>query len=408
MRAPGAMAKKGRRSGRLLLEGATLVTAAGARRGDLAIAGDRFDEVGRVTQARGDRVVDLTGRFIAPGLIDCHTHVVLDGDPDPMLITKRSDAELAAMGGGLAGATLRAGITTVRDNGSRNFVNVGVRNAINSGHIAGPRMFAAGEWLTMTGGHCHFMGHEVDGVDEARKAARLQMKMGSDCVKVIATGGVLTPGVDHRAAQLVTEEIRTIVEESKRAGRKVSAHAHGGDGIKNAVEAGCASVEHGTFMDEEGARAMAKAGVFWVPTMKALDSMRTKGEAHGLPAFAVKKAREAEEAVAATWKLAIKHGVRVAMGTDAGTPFNYHGENAGELELYADYGLSTAQSLATATEHAAELLGRRGEVGTISRGAFADLLVLSRNPLRNLRALTDACVAVLKGGKVASGTLHPE
>jgi len=269
-------------------------------------------------------------------------------------------------------------------------------------------MFAAGEWLTMTGGHCHFMGRELDGVDEARKAARLQMKMGSDCVKVVATGGVLTPGVDHRAAQLVTEEIRTIVEEAKRAGRKVSAHAHGGDGIKNAVEAGCASIEHGTFMDEEGARAMAKAGVFWVPTMKALDEMRRKGEAHGLPAFAVKKAREAEQAIAETWKLAIKHGVRVAMGTDAGTPFNYHGENARELELYVDYGLTPAQSLATATEHGAELLGRRGEVGTLARGAFADLLVLSRNPLRGMQALSRSRVAVVKGGKVASGALEPK
>jgi imidazolonepropionase-like amidohydrolase len=381
------------------------VTAAGARRGDLALSGERIDEVGKVTQTRGDRVVDLTGRFITPGLIDCHTHVVLDGDPDPMLITKRSDAELAAMGGGLAGATLRGGITTVRDNGSRNFVNIAVRNAINGGWIDGPRMFAAGEWLTMTGGHCHFMGREVDGVDEARKAARLQMKMGSDCVKVIATGGVLTPGVDHRAAQLVTEEIRTIVEEAKRAGRKVSAHAHGGDGIKNAVEAGCASIEHGTFMDEEGARMMAKAGVFWVPTMKALDAMRTKGEAHGLPAFAVKKAREAEEAIAETWKLAIRHGVRVAMGTDAGTPFNYHGENARELELYVEYGLSPAQALASATENAAELLGQRGELGCLAPGASADLLVLDRNPLRRMGAFQASRVAVIKGGKAVSGAL---
>lgn len=397
---------KGRSTGgRTVLAGATLVTAAGARKGDIAIQGDRIDEVGRVTAQRRDLVVDLEGRFITPGLIDCHTHFVLDGDPDPLLITKRSDTELAVLGSSLAGATLRGGITSVRDNGSRNFVNIAIRNGINAGWIEGPRTFAAGEWLTMTGGHCHFMGREIDGPDEARKAARMQMKMGSDCIKVIATGGVLTPGVNHRAAQLVTEEIEVIVAEASRAERKVSAHAHGGDGIKNAVEAGCASVEHGTFMDEEGARMMAKAGVFWVPTMKALDDMRTKGAAHGLPEFAVMKAREAEDAIGETWRLARKHGVRVAMGTDAGTPFNYHGENAREVELYVDYGLPPADALAAATENAAELLGRKGELGAISHGAFADLLVLQRNPLRGARALATSRQAVIQGGRVVAGSL---
>jgi imidazolonepropionase-like amidohydrolase len=391
---------------RTLLVGATLVTSAGSRRADVAIEGERIVEVGELTPSKRDRVVDLTGHFLTPGLIDCHTHFVLDGDPDPLIITKRTDSDLAVLAASLAGAALRGGITSVRDNGSRNFVNIAVRNAINAGWIEGPRTFAAGEWLTMTGGHCHFMGREVDGVDEARKAARMQMKMGCDAIKVIATGGVLTPGVNHRAAQLVKEEIEVIVGEASRASRKVSAHAHGADGIKNAVEAGCASVEHGTFMDEECARMLARSGTFWVPTMKALDDMRTKGVAHGMPDYAVKKAREAEQAIGDTWKLALKHKVRVAMGTDAGTPFNYHGDNAREVELYVQFGMKPAEALATATGNAAELLGRKGELGVIAPGAFADVLVLKRNPLRDIRALLRARVAVLKGGKVVAGEME--
>ena len=394
-----------RSKGRLVLSGATLATAAGLRKADVAVEGERITEVGAVSPAKRDLVVDLAGMFLTPGLIDCHTHFVLDGDADPLIITKRSDTELAALGTSLAGATLRGGITTVRDNGSRNFVNVAVRNAINAGWAEGPRTMAAGEWLTMTGGHCHFMGHEIDGPHEARKAARLQMKMGCDSIKVIATGGVLTPGVNHRAAQLMHEEIEVIVGEASRAGRHVSAHAHGADGIKNAAEAGCASVEHGTFMDEEAARLLTKRGVFWVPTMKALDDMRTKGVSHGMPEFAVKKAREAEQAIEETWKLALRHGVRVAMGTDAGTPFNFHGDNARELELYVRYGMKPADALATATQNAAELLGKKGEVGAIVEGALADLLVLSRNPLKDVRALQRSRVAVLKGGALVSGSL---
>src|SRR5690349_12144207 len=196
---------------RTVLTGGTVVTSAGARRADVAIEGERIAEVGDLSPSKRDRVVDLTGLFVTPGIIDCHTHFVLDGDPDPLIITKRSDTDLAVLGASLAAAALRGGVTTVRDNGSRNFVNIAVLNAINGGWVEGPRTFAAGEWLTMTGGHCHFMGREIDGVDEARKAARMQMKMGCDSIKVIATGGVLTPGVNHRAAQLVKEEIDVIV-----------------------------------------------------------------------------------------------------------------------------------------------------------------------------------------------------
>jgi len=395
----------GRRAQGLVLVGATVVTAGGARRADIAIAGERILEVGRVSPSKGDVVVDLSGAFLTPGLIDCHTHFVLDGDADPQVITKRSDTELAVLGTSLAASALKGGITSVRDNGSRNFVNIAIRDAINRGWVEGPRTFAAGEWLTMTGGHCHFMGHEIDGPHEARKAARLQMKMGCDSIKVIATGGVLTPGANHRAAQLVKEEIEVIVEEAGRAQRPVSAHAHGAEGILNAAEAGCASVEHGTFMDEECARRLAQKGVFWVPTMKALDDMRTKGVEHGMPEFAVKKAREAEGAIEETWRLALKHGVRVAMGTDAGTPFNFHGDNAKEVELYVRCGMKPADALGTATENAAELLGRKGELGAIAPGAFADLLVVSRNPLRDIRALQRNRTAVLKGGRVVAGAL---
>jgi imidazolonepropionase-like amidohydrolase len=389
----------------MVLAGARVVTASGERRADVSVRGDRIERVGRVGSERGDRVVEAEGLYLVPGLIDCHTHFVLDGDPDPLVITSRSDPALAVRAVPLAAATLEGGITSVRDNGSRNFVNLEVRDAINRGWIPGPRTFAAGEWLTMTGGHGHFMGHEIDGVDEARKAARLQMKRGADCIKVMATGGVMTPGVNHRASQLVVEEISVVVEEAARAGRTVSAHAHGAGGIKNAVEAGCRSVEHGTFMDEEAARMLAKADVFWVPTMKALDDMRTKGLEHGLPEYVVRKAREAEEAVGETWRLARKHGVRVAMGTDAGTPFNYHGENAREVELYVDHGLSAREALASATESGAALLGKEGELGVIAPGALADILVLRESPLKGVAALSGDRVAVLKGGRVVAGCL---
>jgi imidazolonepropionase-like amidohydrolase len=392
---------------RTVLAGARVATAGGEARADVSIVGDRVERVGRVGSERGDRVVELDGLFLSPGLIDCHTHFVLDGDADPLAITSRSDSALSIRGVGLAAATLAGGVTAVRDNGSRNFINLELRDAINRGWVPGPRTFAAGEWLTMTGGHGHFMGHEIDGVDEARKAARLQMKRGADCIKVMATGGVMTPGVDHRASQLVVDEISVIVEEASRAGRRVSAHAHGAGGIKNAVEAGCASIEHGTFMDEEAARMMAKAGVFWVPTMKALDDMRTKGEEHGLPAYAVRKAREAEAAIEDAWRFARKHGVKVAMGTDAGTPFNYHGENAREVELYVDFGLKPREALHSATGSAADLLGKAGELGAIAPGALADLVVLKKNPLKDVRALASARVAVLKGGAVAAGALPP-
>lgn len=390
-----------------MLAGARVVTEAGEKRADVAIQGGRVERVGRVGSNRGDRVVDLDGLYLSPGLIDCHTHFVLDADPDPLAITARSDAALAIRGVGLAAATLEGGVTAVRDNGARNFVNLEIRDAIAWGWTPGPRTFAAGEWLTMTGGHGHFMGHEIDGIDEARKAARLQMKRGADCIKVMATGGVMTPGVDHRATQLVVEELEVIVEEAARAGRRVSAHAHGAGGIKNAVEAGCASVEHGTFMDEEAARMMAKAGTWWVPTMKALDDMRTKGEAHGLPEYAVRKAREAEEAIADAWRFARKHKVKVAMGTDAGTPFNYHGENAREVELYVDNGMTTRQALGSATRSAADLLGKAGQLGAITPGAMADILVLRASPLKDPRALARDRVAVLKGGEVAVGALPP-
>ncbi|HEX9708372.1 MAG TPA: amidohydrolase family protein [Candidatus Thermoplasmatota archaeon] len=399
------MGKRAARRARTVLEGARVVTASGERRADVSLRDGLVERVGRAGSERGDRVVGLDGLFLAPGLIDCHTHFVLDGDADPLAITRRSDAALAIRGVGLAAATLAGGVTAVRDNGSRNFVNLELRDAINRGWIPGPRTFAAGEWLTMTGGHGHFMGHEIDGVDEARKAARLQMKRGADCIKVMATGGVMTPGVNHRATQLVVEELAVIVEEAARAGRTVSAHAHGAEGIKNAVEAGCASVEHGTFMDEEAARMMAKAGVFWVPTMKALDDMRTKGEEHGLPDYVVRKAREAEEAIGDAWRFARKHGVRVAMGTDAGTPFNHHGENAREVELYVACGLTPREALASATEAAASLLGKAGELGAIAPGAHADLLVLRRSPLKEPKALARARVAVLKGGGVVAGRL---
>lgn len=381
----------------LVLRGGTVVDAHGVRQADVRMEDGRIVAVGDV-DVSGARKMNVSGRFVTPGLIDCHTHVVLDGGPDTVAHARRPRDELLLVALRNARANLKAGVTTARDIGSTAFVDVLVRDLVAAGLAAGPRMFVAGHFLTMTGGHAHYMGREADGVDECRKAAREQLKGGADWLKVMATGGVLTPLVDPRAPQLNEDEMRAVVEEGRKAGRWTAAHAHGGGGIGNAVRAGVRSVEHGTYLTPALADLMKRKGAYYVPTCVASVAIL---EDEDVPGWARRKAQDAVAVHEKSFRLALRKGLKIALGTDAGTPSNHHGKNARELAVMVEYGMTPKQALAAGTVVAAEMLGVEKEVGLVREGYAADLLVLTRHPLEDIGAFATALDAVIQAGTVA-------
>ncbi len=348
-------------------------------------------------------VVDLTGKTILPGLIDCHVHLMLDASPDPLKQAATERVGLSALKMALrAQRTLKSGVTTVRDLGCKGFAAIEVRDAVRSGLIPGPRMLCAGHLICMTGGHGWSIGREADGVDGVRRAAREQLKAGADVVKMMATGGILTPGVQPGAAQLTLEELRAGVEEAHKAGRKAAAHAQGTEGIRNAVLAGIDSVEHGFYLTEETVGMMLERGTYLVPTLTAVRAIARHGTESGIPPWAVEKAMAVGEAHEKSFARAMEAGVSIAMGTDAGTPFNEHGQNAQELALLVELGMSEGEAIVSATSRAAELLGIADAVGSISVGKVADLIVTSGDPLRDITVLCDpaAIESVYQAGKL--------
>lgn len=359
---------------------------------------------------RGSQVVDISGCTLLPALIDAHVHLCLDGSPDPMAVLEGTcDALLALRVASMARRTLLSGVTTVRDMGGKNGVDLVVRDAIRSGLIPGPRMLASGRAIAMTGGHGWQMAREADGPVDVRKAAREQIKAGADLVKLMATGGVMTQGVEPGSAQLTEEELRAAVEEAHKAGRRASAHAQGTQGILNALRAGIDSIEHGIFLNEEAVALMLQREVPLVPTISALHNIEVNGVAAGIPPFAVEKTKRVKASFLKSIGLAREAGVKVAMGTDAGTPFNLHGHNAGELELMVSMGgFSPDEAIKSATVIAAQVLGLERELGTVEGGKLADLLVVEGNPLEEVGILRreDAIRWILKGGKAVKADGH--
>ncbi|MFO8059952.1 MAG: amidohydrolase family protein [Bacillota bacterium] len=347
------------------------------------------------------KVVDLTGSTLLPGLIDSHVHCVLDATGDPMgNAAGESPATSALKAAGHLRATLEAGVTYIRDLGGRDYVDVDLRDAVRAGLIPGPSMQVAGRIITMTGGHGHPIGREADGVGDVARAAREQLKAGVDVVKVIATGGVMTPGVEPGCAQMSEEEMAVAVREAHNAGRKVATHAQGTSGIKNAIRAGVDSVEHGIFLDEEAVQMMKEAGVYLVPTLVAPHWIVEAGVEGGIPEYAVRKAQSVMESHLASFRMAREAGVRIAMGTDAGTPFNRHGQNAYELKLMVEAGMSPMDAILSATRVAAELLGVQDEVGTIEEGKRADMIVVSGDPLADIDEMLDVREVYVAGERV--------
>ncbi|WP_135851090.1 metal-dependent hydrolase family protein [Halorussus salinus] len=381
-----------------VLRGGTVVDADGTREADVAVEDGRIAAVGDVPDDPDDEI-DASGQFVAPGLVDAHVHVMMDGRPDPSEIDGDSDATLAYRTTANLRDALDAGVTTVRDLGSAGTLALDARDAIEEGVLDGPQVCACGQSVVMTGGHGHWFGREADGVPEVKKAVREQLKRDADVVKCMATGGVLTEGALTGMPELDEEELETIVESASAKRVPTAAHAHGTAGIKNAVRAGISSVEHGTFMDREAAELMADRGTYWVPTAKALYGIVEAGTEAGIPEFAVEKAEEAKEAWADAFEYALDAGVPIAMGTDAGTPFNFFADIPEELELMVEHGLTETQALEAATVNAADLLGL-DDVGTVAEGARADLVVLDENPLDEVAAWQSPTRVVCRGTTV--------
>lgn len=365
------------------------------------VQGDRIIAVGpasSVAVPRGARVIDLPGHTLLPGLIDSHTHInSSDSDGGDMAVLRETGAHAAIYGVVNAKKTLDAGFTTIRDVGATNYADIALRDLIAKGVVPGPRIFAAGPSLGITGGHADVNGWSpliqipgtgmiVDGVEGMRKAVRQNIKFGSDHIKITATGGILSVGDAVNHAQYSEEELRAAVEEAARLGRKVAMHAHGAEGIVTAVRAGAASIEHGSLIDDAGIAIMKEKGTFLVPTLIILDEIARDGEQKGVPANSIAKARAIEGDRRVRLRKAWQAGVRFAFGTDA--TGDIHGRNAQEFALMVDQlGATPMQAIISATSNAATLLGAQADLGTVAAGKFADIIAVAGNPLDDVRRL---------------------
>lgn len=345
---------------------------------------------------------DRSAACITPGLVNAHVHLQMSGEADTMAaleLMSRNQAVLRTVQN--AAKTVRAGVTTVRDVGSGDGIGNDVRDAINEGRIPGPRMRSAGTLLCMTGGHGWFLGREVDGPWDARKAVRENLKNGCDCIKTVATGGVLTRGAVPGNAQLHEEELAAAIDEAHRHGLRVASHAIGTNGIKNALRAGVDSIEHGHLIDDEGIELAKARGAYIVPTLTAPTCILEHARDGGQPDFVIRKASELSERMAENLRRAHKAGVKIAGGSDAGTPFNFHENYAYEVELmHRLLGMTPQQALHAATAIAAELIGLHR--GILAPGEPADLIMLARDAGEDVRALREP-TAVMKGGVL----VHP-
>jgi len=391
------------------LTGGMVLDAAGERfvRRDIGVDGDHIAAVvPAAAPESADSVVDLDGCWLLPGLVDCHVHLTQPTDaPDPAAASRRSDAEVALFTAAAARRTLAAGVTTARDVGGWNYVEMAVRDAINAGDIPGPRLSLAGRLLsitTATVGYYPGMYEVADGADAVRRAVRRQLAEGADVIKVMATGAMLSSETeDARAIQFTLDELRAAVEVAHDNLRPVAAHAHARQGIVNAVEAGVDSIEHCTFADDEALEHIARAGTFVVPTICAGELLlREPGIVEAMPDHLRRRMLEFNEVHLATIRRAHELGVRIAMGTDAGTPGNHHGLNAHECVLMATHcGLSPAESVRTATINAATLLRRQAEIGSLEVGKYADVIACANDPWEDIEELT-RLTFVMKGGRI--------
>ena len=421
------LAQEPKGSGTVALHAARVIDGTGAApitNGIVLVTDDKIVAVGKqgsVNVPAGARTIDLGDATLLPGFIDAHTHIIGREVRDP-----RKDDELvrdyqgfaAIVGVANAQKTLLGGFTTIRNVGAPDFDDMALRSAISEGFVIGPRMQNAGHAIGITGGHCDENGFRpglmdgspkigvADGVEQVREAVRYQAKYGADVLKMCATGGVLSEGDAVGVQQYTYEEMKALVDEATKLERKVAAHAHGTEGIKTAVRAGVASIEHGSFLDEEGAKMMAQRGTFLVPTLSAGESVERLVKAGQIKGLRAQKALAAASAMRNGVRIAVREGVPIALGTDAGV--DPHGENAHEFVLMVEWGgMTPMQSIVAGTSNGAKLLGWDNRIGSLAAGKLADIVAVPGDPLRDIHVMEKASFVMKNGYVYKNQTVGP-
>jgi len=374
----------------------------------IVIDGEKITTVGAAAGVTSGSatVISLPNATVLPGLIDAHVHLTMNPSFGYQTLGISVPRE-ALIGAHNARVTLEAGVTTVRNVGARGYSDVALRDAINAGDVPGPRMLVSGPALSITGGHCDndLLPYEyhatsdgaADGIENVQHKVREIIKYGADVIKVCATGGVLSKGDDPNASQYTLEEMKAIVADAHRLGRKVAAHAHGAQGVIWASEAGVDSVEHGHLMNDASVATLKKNGTYLVPTLYLVDWQRENAATTNLPEYAKRKMEMVSEVGKANIKKAIEAGVKIGMGTDAAV--YPHGLNAHEIAVYVSLGMTPLQAIQTATINDADLLGWSDKVGTIEAGKWADIIAVDGDPLQDVTTLQHVRF-VMKGGEV--------
>jgi len=377
----------------------------------IVVTGDEIAAVApsaSILAMTGDKVIDLGSLTVLPGMIDVHTHITGNPDFDPYKELIGTDAKEAITGVVNARTTLLAGFTTIRNVGAGGYTDVDLRDAINDGQVEGPHMLVSGPPLGITGGHCdenllpikyHVVGDGVaDGIAAVQHQVRQNIKYGVDLIKICATGGVLSKGDDPQASQYTLEEMKAIVADAHRLGRKVAAHAHGAQGILWASEAGVDSIEHGSYINDEAIAVMKKNGTYLVPTLYLEDWMLESGH---LPDFYHHKMVDVSAVAKKNIQHAMESGVKIAMGTDAAV--YPHGLNAHELDVYVkQLHMAPLAAIQSTTLNAADLLGWSDKVGSLDAGKWADIIAVDGNPIADVKLLQDVKF-VMKAGVVYKG-----
>jgi imidazolonepropionase-like amidohydrolase len=383
----------------------------------ILIEGERIKSIGSRDEIKipaDATTIDLASATVLPGLIDCHTHLSgradLYDDINDFKITPFDSAFYATVN---ARKTLEAGFTTVRDVGSPPFLAVDLRNTIDEGFLVGPRVVASGPGISITGGHGDLNNYSpqtrvmmfpeerdfqiADGVDQIRHIIRAQAKYGVDVIKILATGGVLSRGDKPGAPQYTLEELKAAAETAHMTGRKIAAHAHGTEGIKNAILAGIDSIEHASLIDDEGIRLAKEHGTYLVMDIYNDDYILGEAPKFGLSAEKVEKEKKIGQLQRDNFKKAFQGGAKMAFGTDAGV--YPHGDNAKQFFYMVKYGMTPAQAIRAATSSAADLLGRATDIGSLEPGKYADIIAVEADPLSDIRSL-EHVMFVMKGGAV--------